>query len=357
MQSRKTSSRSSGSIENLYPQDARWKERRPRGPYTDERGVFVKDAPEPDHPCSAEQLPKVPDPAAWRRRENAARCPNRAKVAMPQVLRPDVGLIDVRPNVRKGPEERGCRTEFEGWSIRSLTDGCVVALVQDVWLLGARLEVAESGLDRARRIREKNVNAWVYGLYAPLGSVVPDESSAMALGYDPWSIVHPGYFELEPGPYRSRAGRSVRDDRFEDGAQFAAAHLWIHRDPRDPTLGSPRIVVYHRLREVNFGTVSSGVPASKHSPMVQSCVVKVTKKLAKPNPPEQHHVSSAFAICLAGQGKAGQRKMYKTEPGEPPRGTLKSTPKGAGKHRKYTPHEREVIARDYERLLERVRDK
>lgn len=225
---------------------------RPRGPHTTREGRFVDEPPDPDHPCSTAALGLVPDPPGWTRRAKATRCPGPGKA--PDRIPADVGIVDVRPNVRRDTRERGCRTLFRSWSIKSHEDACVVAEVQDVWILGARFHINERELARARRgrveggraTREKNVNSWVYGFAVPSGSITPDPTSAVVIGYDPWSIVHPGFFELAPGEYRSRLGRDVRDDRFDAGEQYAAAHLWI-----DPATRSPRIVVYRRLLSVD----------------------------------------------------------------------------------------------------------
>lgn len=225
---------------------------RPRGPHTTREGLFVDEPPDPDHPCSTSALGLVADPPGWTRRTKAARCPGPGKA--PDRIPLDAGVVDVRPNVRRDVRERGCRTLFRSWSIRSHADGCVVAEVQDVWILGARFHVNQTELARARRgrevkgraTREKNVNSWVYGFAMPSGSIVPDPSSALVIGYDPWSVVHPGFFEVAPGEYRARQGRDVRDDRFDLGEQYAAAHLWI-----DPATRSPRIVVYRRLLSVD----------------------------------------------------------------------------------------------------------
>lgn len=225
---------------------------RPRGPHTTREGRFVDEPPDPDHPCSTAALGLVPDPPGWTRRAKATRCPGPGKA--PDRIPSDVGIVDVRPNVRRDTRERGCRTLFRSWSIKSHEDACVVAEVQDVWILGARFHINERELARARRgrveggraTREKNVNSWVYGFAVPAGSITPDPASAVVIGYDPWSIVHPGFFEVAAGEYRSRSGRDVRDDRFDAGEQYAAAHLWI-----DPSTRSPRIVVYRRLLSVD----------------------------------------------------------------------------------------------------------
>lgn len=240
--------------------DPEWRSRRPRGPYTTRDGVFVDDEPEIDHPCSRVPLGVVSDPPDWQRRVREERCPNLGPVKRPPLdyVPPDIGLVDVRPNVRRASREQGCRTIFEAWSIFSHADNCAVAAVQDVWLLGARFFLRESELARARKGRDKNVNAWVYGFAMPAGSISPDPSSAIAIGYDPWSVVHPGFFEIAPGEYRSRLGRDVRDDRYEMAAQYAAAHLWI-----DPQTRSPRIVVYRRLLGVDGSLLPSGALLSR----------------------------------------------------------------------------------------------
>jgi hypothetical protein len=242
-------------IESYYPSDSSWRSRRPRGPYTRD-GVFVDDAPEADHPCSDQPLPLVPDPSEWSRRDRESLMRCRGNDAKNNPIVPiDIGVIDVRPNVQRRERAEGCSTKFLGWSIYSHLDDCAVAMVQDVWILGARFTVDEgiSFLQKARIERQKNINAYAYGFYAPPGSIEPDESSKIVLGYDPWSLVHPGFFEA-PMPYLSRGGRSIRDDRFDDAAQFAAAHIWI-----DQKTSSPRIEVYRRLRAVNFSMLPSGV--------------------------------------------------------------------------------------------------
>lgn len=244
-----------GGIEQYQPSDPSWRSRRPRGPHTRD-GVFVDESPEADHPCSTQPLPLVTDPAQWSRRDRKSpmRCPGNENAKKNSTIPEDIGMIDVRPNVQRRGREEGCSTRFLGWSIYSHLDQCAVAMVQDVWILGARFTVEEglSYLQKARIERQKNVNAYAYGFYAPPGSIEPDESSKMSLGYDPWSLVHPGFFE-PPVPYLARGGRSIRDDRFDEAAQFAAAHIWIDQRTR-----SPRIEVYRKLRGVNFSMLPSG---------------------------------------------------------------------------------------------------
>lgn len=231
--------------------DESWRLERPRGPFLRD-GSLVKVDPDLDHPCSKIALDLVPDPRGWTRRSKDARCKSAADYTR---IPPDAGVITVRPNVQQA-RDGTCRTIFKAWSIYSEIDGCKVAEAQDVWVLGARFVVNERELSRARRERTKNVNSWVYGLYAPTGSVTPDEASGISVGFDPWSIVHPGFFEANPANYRSRLGRDIRDDRFDMSEQYAAAHLWI-----DPVRRTPGIRVYPRLIGVSFSTQPSGALA------------------------------------------------------------------------------------------------
>lgn len=224
---------------------------------------------DPDHPCSNEPLSPVPEPPEWSRRSKSSRCPTSRK-DVPDVIPDDVGIVDVRPNVMprnkllKTTRDDGCRAIFLSWSVYSHVDRCVVANVQDIWLLGARLHIDEKEANRSRvgginkesgkRERHKNVNSWFYGFYAPPGSIDPDPSSAMDIRYDPWTVVHPGFYETDESDRgNSRLGRSVRDDRFADGLQLAAVHIWI-----DPVTRSPRTVSYRALRRVDLRTMSSG---------------------------------------------------------------------------------------------------
>jgi hypothetical protein len=197
----------------------------------------------------------VSDPPDWQRRARESRCPRKTPLGY---IPADIGMVDVRPNVTQAPRREGCRTLFEAWSIFSHLENCRVATVQDVWLLGARFHISEGTLATSRRTRQKGVHSWVYGFAMPSGSITPDPSSAVLIGFDPWSVVHPGFFELAPGEYRSRIGRDVRDDRYEMAAQYAAAHLWI-----DPQMRSPRIVVYRRLLGVDGSSLPGGALSSR----------------------------------------------------------------------------------------------
>lgn len=155
----------------------------------------------------------------------------------------------------RAPEAEGCRTIFRNWSVRDIKRKAVVAHVMDVWLLGARIDVRESGQRLARRTRTKNVHTWLYGFWVPNGAIEPDPSSAKNLGYDPWSLVHPGYFEVDPKNYRSREGADVKDDRYEGSETFAAAHLRIVN-------GRPSTTVYTRLLSVDLPRLPSGALAA-----------------------------------------------------------------------------------------------
>lgn len=286
---------------------------RPRGPHTTREGRFVDEPPDPDHPCSTAALGLVPDPPGWTRRAKATRCPGPGKA--PDRIPADVGIVDVRPNVRRDTRERGCRTLFRSWSIKSHEDACVVAEVQDVWILGARFHINERELARARRGREKNVNSWVYGFAVPAGSITPDPTSAVVIGYDPWSIVHPGFFELAPGEYRSRLGRDVRDDRFNAGEQYAAAHLWI-----DPATRSPRIVVYRRLLSVDSTLLPNPIRGlimrprkrrtSRRNPGACGCA---PNPLLTPRQLGEMHGRQSVLHTLTGKGKAVAFERYTRE--------------------------------------------
>ena len=239
------------------PSDPAWRSRRPRGPYTTREGVFVDDEPEIDHPCSRVPLGMVSDPPDWQRRVRKQRCPGKGSPAL-DYIPADIGVVDVRPNVGQKTRREGCRTEFKAWSIWSHIENCRIAVVQDVWLLGARFHISDGAFATSRRDRQKGIHSWVYGLAMPAGSIAPDPSSAIAIGFDPWSVVHPGFFEVAPGEYRSRLGRDVRDDRYEMAAQYAAAHLWI-----DTKTETPRIVVYRRLLGVDGSSLPSGALSSR----------------------------------------------------------------------------------------------
>jgi len=217
----------------------------------------LRNVTDPDHPCSKRKLPPVNPPREWRRRSKPSSRPG-TKRRFPDKIPADVGLIDVRPNVKKAPIEpkngmKPCQTVFLAWSIYSHLEGRVVATVQDVWLLGARLHIRESDVARARIERVKNVHSWFYGFYAPAGSIVPDEASAIDVRYDPWSVVHPGFY-IADSTGNPRMGKDIRDDRFRGAIQFAAVHIWI-----DPATRTPRTKAYRALRSVDLSQMPSGL--------------------------------------------------------------------------------------------------